>query len=75
MAATPICSLDTVSDQDTHGSGPLDLNLLRTFLAVHRPGSPTDPHLILVRDHLLAAGETWRAGPAAPWPASTAQEA
>jgi DNA-binding transcriptional LysR family regulator len=30
-----------VSDHDTHGSGPLDLNLLRTFLAVHRLGSFT----------------------------------
>jgi DNA-binding transcriptional LysR family regulator len=30
-----------VSDQDTHGFGPLDLNLLRTFLAVHRLGSFT----------------------------------
>ncbi|WP_031477733.1 LysR family transcriptional regulator [Streptomyces bicolor] len=30
-----------MSDQDTHGFGPLDLNLLRTFLAVHRLGSFT----------------------------------
>jgi DNA-binding transcriptional LysR family regulator len=30
-----------VSDRDTHRSGPLDLNLLRTFLAVHRLGSFT----------------------------------
>ncbi len=28
-------------DRDSHGSGPLDLNLLRTFLAVHRCGSFT----------------------------------
>ncbi|OLZ64082.1 hypothetical protein AV521_36715 [Streptomyces sp. IMTB 2501] len=34
-------SLDTTSDQDSHGSGPLNLNLLRTFLAVHRLGSFT----------------------------------
>ncbi|OLZ62157.1 LysR family transcriptional regulator [Streptomyces sp. IMTB 2501] len=30
-----------MSAHDTHGSGPLDLNLLRTFLAVHRLGSFT----------------------------------
>ncbi|MFI6008373.1 LysR family transcriptional regulator [Streptomyces sp. NPDC051243] len=30
-----------MGDHDTHGSGPLDLNLLRTFLAVHRLGSFT----------------------------------
>ncbi|MEV5878357.1 LysR family transcriptional regulator [Streptomyces sp. NPDC052101] len=30
-----------MSDQETHGSSPLDLNLLRTFLAVHRLGSFT----------------------------------
>ncbi|MFF4501433.1 LysR family transcriptional regulator [Streptomyces sp. NPDC001401] len=30
-----------MSDHDTQGSGPLDLNLLRTFLAVHRLGSFT----------------------------------
>ncbi|MEU6065057.1 LysR family transcriptional regulator [Streptomyces sp. NPDC047082] len=30
-----------MSDQDTHGFGPLDLNLLRTLLAVHRRGSFT----------------------------------
>lgn len=30
-----------MSDQDTHGFGPVDLNLLRTFLAVHRLGSFT----------------------------------
>ncbi|GAA3803980.1 LysR family transcriptional regulator [Streptomyces coacervatus] len=30
-----------MSDHDTHASGPLDLNLLRTFLAVHRLGSFT----------------------------------
>ena len=30
-----------MSDHDIHGSGPLDLNLLRTFLAVHRLGSFT----------------------------------
>ncbi|MEU5537733.1 LysR family transcriptional regulator [Streptomyces sp. NPDC020362] len=30
-----------MSNHDTHGSGPLDLNLLRTFLAVHRLGSFT----------------------------------
>ena len=32
-------TLDTVSAHDTQGSGPLDLNLLRTFLGVHRLGS------------------------------------
>ena len=31
----------SVSNQETHGSGPLDLNLLRTFLMVHRLGSFT----------------------------------
>ncbi|MBP2055303.1 DNA-binding transcriptional LysR family regulator [Streptomyces griseochromogenes] len=30
-----------MSDQGIHGAGPLDLNLLRTFLAVHRLGSFT----------------------------------
>ncbi|HEY3481632.1 MAG TPA: LysR family transcriptional regulator [Streptomyces sp.] len=30
-----------MSDQETHGSGPLDLNLLRTFLMVQRLGSFT----------------------------------
>jgi DNA-binding transcriptional LysR family regulator len=30
-----------VGHHDIHGSGPLDLNLLRTFLAVHRLGSFT----------------------------------
>ena len=30
-----------MNDQDTRASGPLDLNLLRTFLAVHRLGSFT----------------------------------
>lgn len=30
-----------MSDHDIQGSGPLDLNLLRTFLAVHRLGSFT----------------------------------
>ncbi|MEV5877488.1 LysR family transcriptional regulator [Streptomyces sp. NPDC052101] len=30
-----------MSDHDTHGSGLIDLNLLRTFLAVHRLGSFT----------------------------------
>ncbi|MEU5535395.1 LysR family transcriptional regulator [Streptomyces sp. NPDC020362] len=30
-----------MSDQDSQGFGPLDLNLLRTFLAVHRLGSFT----------------------------------
>lgn len=33
--------LGAVSDHDTRGSGALDLNLLRTFLAVHRLGSFT----------------------------------
>jgi len=30
-----------MSDRDSNGSGPIDLNLLRTFLAVHRTGSFT----------------------------------
>jgi DNA-binding transcriptional LysR family regulator len=30
-----------MSDRNAHGSGPVDLNLLRTFLAVHRSGSFT----------------------------------
>ncbi|MFD7901882.1 LysR family transcriptional regulator [Kitasatospora sp. NPDC059722] len=30
-----------MSDREIHGSGPLDLNQLRTFLAVHRAGSFT----------------------------------
>ncbi|WP_380283048.1 LysR family transcriptional regulator [Kitasatospora purpeofusca] len=30
-----------MSDRNSHGSGPLDLNQLRTFLAVHRTGSFT----------------------------------
>ncbi|WP_063785052.1 LysR family transcriptional regulator [Streptomyces sp. TP-A0356] len=43
---------------------------INTAYLVQRPGSPTNPHLILVRQHLLAAGKAWRIGSAAPWPAS-----
>ena len=58
----------------TASAAPLDLSLLRTFLAVHRAGSftaaarllglsqPTvtdGPHVELVRERVPAVGRTW----------------